>query len=121
MRVFKTKSFGRWARKVELPDSTLMKAVLEMERGLIDADLGGGLYKKRVPLPGQGKRGSARTLIATNRQGTWIFLAGYLKSEQESLRTAELLTYRMLAGSFLTREAGELDIHVASNLLEEIS
>ena len=38
-----------------------------MERGLIDANLGGGIIKKRVPLPGRGKRGSARTLVATNR------------------------------------------------------
>jgi hypothetical protein len=36
-----------------------------MEQGLIDADLGGGLFKKRIALPGRGKSGGARTLIAT--------------------------------------------------------
>jgi len=35
-----------------------------MRRGLIDADLGGHLVKKRVPLPGRGKSGGARTIVA---------------------------------------------------------
>lgn len=66
-RVFKTRHFARWMRKTDLNDTALCQAVLEMERGLIDVDLGGGVLKKRVALPGRGKRGSARTLVATNR------------------------------------------------------
>ena len=37
-------------RKTELNDQALCEAVVEMARGLIDADLGGGVVKKRVPL-----------------------------------------------------------------------
>ncbi|MTI12508.1 type II toxin-antitoxin system RelE/ParE family toxin [Sansalvadorimonas verongulae] len=29
--------------------------VFEIEQGLVDADFGGAVYKKRVPLPGKGK------------------------------------------------------------------
>ncbi len=47
-RVFKTRPFARWLRKTDLNDTALCQAVLEMERGLIDADLGGGVLKKRV-------------------------------------------------------------------------
>lgn len=54
-------------RKTELTDSSLCAAVLEMAQGLIDADLGGGVFKKRVGLAGRGKRGGARTLVATNQ------------------------------------------------------
>ena len=54
-------------RKTELSDSALADAVNEMARGLIDADLGGGLVKKRLGLAGRGKRGGARTLVATNK------------------------------------------------------
>lgn len=53
-----------------------------MERGLIDADLGGGVYKKRIALPGRGKRGITRTLIATNRANRWIFLTGFEKMNE---------------------------------------
>lgn len=44
-RVFKTHYFSRWMRKTELTDSALCTAVSEMENGLIDAELGGGLVK----------------------------------------------------------------------------
>ena len=54
-------------RKTELNDAMLCQAVSEMERGLLDADLGGGVLKKRIALPGRGKRGGIRTLVATNQ------------------------------------------------------
>lgn len=54
-RVFKTRFFTRWMRKTELSDAALCRAFVEMAQGLIDADLGGGLVKKRVALPGRGK------------------------------------------------------------------
>ena len=64
MRVFKTKHFHRWMRKTELTDQALCEAVAEMARGLIDADLGGGVVKKRVGLAGRGKRGGASSVSA---------------------------------------------------------
>lgn len=73
-RGFKTRHFTRWLRKTELTDESLCKAVCEMERGLVDADLGGGVVKKRVAPPGRGKRGGARTLLATNRGDRWFFV-----------------------------------------------
>lgn len=47
-RVFKTRHFARWMRKTELTNGALCEAVAEMVRGLVDADLGGGVVKKRV-------------------------------------------------------------------------
>jgi len=64
-KVFKTRHFSRWMRKTELTDKALCDAVLEMMNGLIDADLGGGIIKKRVGIAGKGKRGGARTVLAT--------------------------------------------------------
>ena len=58
-RVFKTRYFARWMRKTELTNIALYEAVAEMVRGLVDADLGGGVVKKRVALPGRGKSGGA--------------------------------------------------------------
>jgi hypothetical protein len=78
-RVFKTRNFARWMRKTELTEKVLRAAVVEMEQGLIDADLGGGVVKKRVALPGRGKSGGARTLVATNKGIRWFFLFGFEK------------------------------------------
>lgn len=86
-RVFKTRHFARWMRKTELTDSALCAAVSEMAAGLIDADLGGGVLKKRVALPGRGKSGSARTLVATNKGVRWFFVFGFEKNERASIST----------------------------------
>jgi hypothetical protein len=60
-------------RKSELTDEALIQAVTEMHRGLIDADLGCGLVKKRIGIAGRGKRGGVRTLVATNKDDRWFF------------------------------------------------
>jgi len=67
MAIYKTRWFDRWARRQGLTTQTLCAAVREMAAGLYYADLGGGLLKKRVARPGQGKSGGFRTLVATNR------------------------------------------------------
>ena len=46
--VLKTRDFHRWMRKTQLDDQALMTAIGEMVNGLVDADLGGNLYKKRM-------------------------------------------------------------------------
>ena len=58
--VFKTRHFTRWMRKTTLTDAALCQAVREMANGLIDADMGGDVVKKRVALPGRGKSGGVR-------------------------------------------------------------
>ncbi len=55
-----------------------------MQAGLIDADLGGGLVKKRVAFPGRGKRGSTRTISATNWAERWIYIYGFEKNERDN-------------------------------------
>jgi hypothetical protein len=53
-----------------------------MAAGLIDADLGGSVYKKRVPTPGRGKRGGARIILGSNRGDRWFFLFGFEKNDR---------------------------------------
>jgi hypothetical protein len=84
-RVFKTRHFARWMRKSELTDAVLCSAIAEMALGLIDADLGGGVFKKRVAMPGRGKSASARTLVATNKGNRWFFVFGFEKSERANI------------------------------------
>jgi hypothetical protein len=55
MRVFKTKTVERRVAKAGVTDGALLSAVAQMEGGLIDADLGGNLFKQRPALPGGGE------------------------------------------------------------------
>jgi hypothetical protein len=80
-----TRHFSRWFGKTDLSVEALCRSVDEMERGLIDANLGGGIIKKRVALPGRGKRGSARTLVATNSANRWFFVFGFEKNDRDNI------------------------------------
>lgn len=78
-RVFKTKTFDRWAKKL-LGDEVLCRAAREIEQGLFEADLGGGVCKKRVAIAGMGKSGGTRTLVAKQHAEAIFFLLGREKS-----------------------------------------
>jgi len=90
-RSFKTKTFSRWMKKTGLRDASLLLAINEMENGLIDADLGGNVLKKRVAFQGAGKRSGARVLVASKVSGKWFFLFGFGKNERENISNDELI------------------------------
>ena len=119
-RVFKTRHFNRWMRKSGVSDGTLCQAVEEMARGLIDADLGGGLVKKRVGLPGRGKRGGARTLVATNKGNRWFFVFGFEKNERANIGDEELEALQEIAADLLARTARQLSEALEDDSLQEI-
>lgn len=101
MRVFKTRVFNRWAKREGLADRSLCEAVSEMVRGLVDARLGRGVVKKRVARAGEGKRGSYRTILATNLRDRWFFMFGFAKKERDNIGDDELKTLRQLAAALL--------------------
>ena len=73
LRIFKNGWFSRFARRENIKDAVLVDAVARAERGVIDADLGGGVIKQRIARPGQGKSGGYRSIILF-RKGTQAFL-----------------------------------------------
>ena len=119
-RVFKTRYFSRWMRKTELTNSALCEAVVEMVQGLVEADLGGGVVKKRVALPGRGKSGGARTLVATNKGNRWFFVFGFEKNDRANISDQELEALQDLAQDLLARTGAQLDLAVQTSALEEI-
>ncbi len=119
-RVFLTRRFTRWMSKTDLSVKALCKAVEEMEQGLIDANLGGRIIKKRVALPGRGKKGSTRTLVATNNANRWFFLFGFEKNERDNISAKELSALKSLAADLLQMGATQLDAAVAVRTLQEI-
>jgi hypothetical protein len=80
VRIFKTKHFARYARRDRISDVQLCEAVGRAERGLIDADLGGGVIKQRIARTGQGRSGGFRVLLAYQAKIRSVFLFGFAKS-----------------------------------------
>jgi len=107
-------------RKTLLADEALCQAIREMENGLIDADLGGDVVKKRVSLPNRGKSGSVRTIVATKRAGRWFFLHGFEKNEKDNISSDELSSLQDIAQDLLKWSDADLSKAVATGKIEEI-
>jgi hypothetical protein len=101
-------------------DSALCAAVAEMAQGLIDADLGGGIVKKRIGLAGRGKRGGARTLVATNKGSRWFFVFGFEKNERANIAEDELEALKAMAEELLARTEPQLTKAIRDGALQEI-
>ena len=119
-RVFKTCQFAKWMRKTDLTYDALCLAVSGMVSGLVDADLGGDVLKKRVALPGRGKRGGTRTLVATRRASRWFFVFGFEKNEKASVSRTELEALQWLAKQLLDLSGAQFEVAAQDGSLQEI-
>ena len=121
IRIFRAKTFYRWMRKNGVSDDDLRQAVMEMNEGLIDADLGGGVFKKRIASHSHGKRGGSRALVATNLGDRWFFVFGFAKNERSDLSARELRALKALAADLLQYSDQELQKAHISKVLKEIT
>jgi hypothetical protein len=121
VRIFKNPVFERWQKHTEVTDDALRLAVDEMQRGLIDAKLGGGVVKKRVARPEAGKRGGYRTLLATNLYDKWFFLYGFAKNERDNIEERELRALKLLAKQYLTMTTEAIQTAMHARQLKEIT
>jgi hypothetical protein len=120
VRIFKTKSFARFARGERIRDEQLNEAVERAARGLIDADLTGGLIKQRMARPGRGRRGGFRVLMAFRPDERTVFVFGFAKSERENIDDNELAVVREVAASWLAADAKKIENALAEGLLIEV-
>lgn len=109
MRIFKHRAFSRWATAENITDNMLKEAFNEMEKGLYEANLGSGLYKKRIAMEGKGKRGGYRTLVACKWNDKAFFLFGFAKNERDNIADSEEKVYRRLSKDLLSMELKAID------------
>ena len=120
MRIFKTRIFARFARKVVLTDTALSNAMMDAKRGLIDADLGGGVIKQRIARRGDGKSGGFRTIVLFRLQERAVFVYGFEKSARDNIQDDELQAFRRLARQMLSYDDTELAAAIKAGVLIEV-
>jgi hypothetical protein len=113
-------SSSGFARRERISDVSLSEAVRRAVRGLVDADLGGGVIKQRIARPGRGRSAGYRALIAHRSDHISVFLYGFAKSERDNLRNGELETVRDIAGGWLKADAAQLTRALADGVLKEV-
>jgi hypothetical protein len=121
MRILKSRSFHRWARKEGISNETLLEAIDEVSAGLIDADLGGGLIKKRMARMGGGKRGGYRTIVVHQQFSRSVFVLGFAKNERQSLEADELVQFKLYARDLLALTDEQVDELVVLQKLFEVT
>jgi hypothetical protein len=121
VRIFLTKGVVRFTRRQRIDDQSLSDAIERAERGIIDADLGGGLIKQRVARPGQGRSGGFRTIIAYRAAGRAVFLYAFAKSDLDNIHDDELETLRIIGTNWLAASAELVEQAVEDGDLKEIT
>lgn len=107
-------------RKAGLSNDAICQAVSGMAQGLIDADLGGNVVKKRIGLPGQGKRGGARTIVATKMADRWFFLYGFGKNERANIDKDELKVLQEVTKELLELKDRQLAVALTAGEIMEV-
>jgi len=120
MQIFKHRDFNHWAKLEGITDKILRQVVMELEQGLFEANLGGGLYKKRVAGKGKGKRSGYRTLIAFRQDDKAIFVYGFAKKAKDNIKSNEKKIYKKLAQYYLGVNKQELTNLLTTNKLIEV-
>ena len=72
-------------------------AIAAAEKGLIDADLGGGVIKQRIARPNEGKSGGFRSIVLFHSGDKAFFVYGFPKSARGNVRKDEMTGFKRLA------------------------
>jgi hypothetical protein len=100
VRIFKTKLFGKFARRERIADTTLTEAIDRAGRGQVDADLGGGI-------------------IAYRSKTRAVFIFGFAKNDVDNIDDKQLATLQETAAIWLEADDGTIEKNLAAgNLLE---
>ena len=120
-RIYANRWFAKFASREGISDATLVAAIDQANRGLVDADLGGGLIKQRVAREGGGKSGGYRTLVFFRHGERAIFAFGFAKSDKANLNAAELKVYKKAAKIVLALTQAQIDTEVREGRLFEVN
>lgn len=98
----------RFARRQGLSDTALCDAIANADRGLIDADLGGGVIKLRIARPKEGKSGGFRSIVLFRSGDRAFFVYGFAKSARGNIPKNDLEGFRELADVMLGHDEAAL-------------
>lgn len=121
MRVFKTKPFSRFANREGITEEELCRAIRQAEKGLVNADLGGGVIKQRLARRGQGKSGGYRTIVLFRRAERAFLVYGFAKRDQDNISQNELQAFRELASEMLALDDKALTAAVENGTITEVT
>jgi hypothetical protein len=120
MRVYLTKLFQRDAKDVGISDDGCQDAIRKAEKGLVDANLGGGIIKQRIARGNRGAAKGSRAIVFYKLAEVAIFLHIFAKKAKANLSKSELAAYQRAAEEFEKLSEKEFGALVATNGWREL-
>jgi len=120
MRVFSNAWFGRFARKENISAEALWKAVERAEKGLIDADLGGGVIKQRIARLGAGRSSGYRSIVIYRKGEKAFFVFGFPKNALDNIRVDEEKQFKRAAKITLALSDEQIRLLIEKGQFEEV-
>ena len=121
MRIFKTKSFSRFARKEDITDEELKAIIPQLEADNAGANLGGDVYKMRIARQNEGKSGGYRVLVFFRSGERTFFVHGFAKSDLSNISDKELQGFKLSAKRVLTFTEKEIESYIKAGEFQEIT
>ena len=121
MSYYITRQASKWAKSEKCSDAQLINALQEMERGLTGNALGANLYKKRIAVPGAGKSGGWRVIVATKFRGHWFVIHGFAKNVQANIDAQQLADLKVLSKALLSYDDLTIDRAVRIGVIRLIT
>ena len=121
MSYYTTRQASKWAKSEKCSDAQLINALQEMERGLTGNALGANLYKKRIAVPGAGKSGGWRVIVATKFRGHWFVIHGFAKNVQANIDAQQLADLKVLSKALLSYDDLTIDRAVGIGVIRLIT
>ena len=120
MRIFRNQWITKFAKKHKISDSELIEAVERAGKGVIDADLGGGVIKQRIARQGQGRSGGYRSLIFFRHGERAFFMTAFAKNDRENITDKELAELKKAAAIILAMTETDIEQAKANGTFTEI-
>jgi hypothetical protein len=121
MRIFKNKSFSRFARKEDISDDELKNIIPQLEENNADANLGGNVFKVRIARSSEGKRGSYRIIVLFRSGERTFFVEGYAKADLSNIPDKMLQRFKMTASDLFSFTEKELEALIKAGEYKEIT
>lgn len=125
VRVFAVPQVTRLLRKDRIPEATLCTVARELVEGRLtagEANLGDGLWKKRLARRGGGKSGGYRTIVAYRRPQSERVLFAYLfaKSTAATITPAGQAALARTATAFIGASDMQVSALLAADDIREV-
>ncbi len=115
-----TRHFAKWVSKQKIPMGEVATVLAEVKDGLFEANLGGGIYKKRIRFQGRGKRGGGRTILCYKKDDRAVFVHGFSKNEKANLSPKELQAFKALAKILLGLNRAQMEVAIKNGDLIKV-